>query len=88
MEEDKWFLSYLSHTQMGAHTCLKAAGRYRQASSPEHLRLCMENVQVWPAGEGDNENQIPSSRSAGFHLSLKNKSLRVFHLWHTSDTQI
>lgn len=79
MWEDKWFLSYLSHTQTGAHTCLKAAGRYRQASSPERLRLCMENVQVWPAG-GDSKYQIPLSRSAGFHLSLNNESLRVFHL--------
>lgn len=25
MEEDKWFLSYLSHTQTGAHTCFKGS---------------------------------------------------------------
>lgn len=52
MEEDKWFLSYLSHTQTGAHTCLMAADRYRQASSP-----CLSAWKMfWPGGEGDNEN--------------------------------
>lgn len=83
MEEDKWFLSYLSHTQTGARTCLKAAGRYRQASSPERLRLCMENVQVWLAGGDDNESLEQISRFQ-FEEQVSPGFSPLTHFWFTN----